>query len=337
MVALKGASIESFADNPPKDANLTIVYGPDSGLVDERAKLIARRLASRHDGDVIRRDAGNTSVSALFEAAQGASLFGGAPVLVINSADNGLVPTLIALRETSPETPVIVQAGDLKPGAALRKLGEGPNAYALPCYRDDARTIATLAREMASEHGLAIDNDAAHLLSELLGGDRRATRNEIEKLCLYAAGDKTIGTEHVLAICGDDATFALGDLADLAGLGNIAALDADLQRARREDTAPQAILAAFRSHFLQLRQARTAIEAGATAEAAMQKLRPRIFFRREKPFRTQLVRWSVAETDQALSFIELADLKSRQDADLAEAVISRLTYNLARLARTPRR
>jgi DNA polymerase-3 subunit delta len=333
MVALKGASIESFANNPPADSRLIIIYGPDSGLVDERARLIARRLAARHDGDVVRRDAGNTAVAALFEAAQGASLFGGAPVLIISNADNSIAPTLTALNKESPDTPIIVQAGDLKPGTALRKLGEGADAYALPCYRDDARTIATLAREMASEFGLSIDTDAARMLSEILGGDRRATRNEIEKLCLYASGAKAISMAHVQAICGDDAALALGDLSDLAGLGDITVLDTSLQRARREDTAPQTILSALRSHFLQLRQARTSVEAGATAESAMQKLRPRIFFKREKPFRTQLIRWSVAAIDQALRLIEQADLKSRQEPDLADATLTRLTYNLARLAR----
>jgi DNA polymerase-3 subunit delta len=332
MVALKGAAIEAFVGDPAKDALLTIVYGPDSGLVAERGQAVASSLARRTDGDVIRRDLADKDKAALFEAAQGASLFGGTPVLLLRGAGNGDTPTLQTLREECPQTPIVVLAGDLKPGTALRKLGEGAGAFALPCYRDDERAVAGLARDMAAEHGLSISTDATRLLSDLLGGDRMSTRHELEKLCLYAKGRIEITAEDVRAICGDDAAYALGDIADAIGLGTPADADADFIRARREGVAPQAILKVLRDHFMQLRQARAAVENGSTAEAAMQSLKPRIFFKREQRFRTQLIRWSLPAIEQALEMVEQADLRSRRDAELAESFLSRLSFSLARLS-----
>lgn len=332
MVALKGAAIEAFVGNPSNDAALTIVYGPDTGLVAERGQQIASRLARRTGGDVIRRDLSDRDKSAVFEAAQGASLFGGDPVLLLRGAGNGDVSTIQALRGDFAQTQLVVLAGDLKPGSALRKLGEAAGAYAVPCYRDDERAVSGLAREIAAEHGLSISANAARLLSNLLGGDRMSTRQEIEKLCLYAAGQSEISSDDVRAVCGDEAAYALGDIADAIGLGAPAEADADFIRARREGMAPQATLKVLRDHFLRLRQARAAVEQGSTAEAAMQSLRPRVFFKREQRFRTQLIRWSLPSIERALEMIEQADLRSRRDVDLADSVLSRLSFSLARLS-----
>lgn len=332
MVALKGAAVDRFVGDPPEDATLTVVYGPDTGLVGERGQVIAAQIARRTGGDVVRRDLADRDKSALFEASQGASLFGGTPVLLLRGAGNGDAPTLQALREESPGTPLVVLAGDLRPGTALRKLAEGPGAYALPCYHDDTRTVAALAREIAAENGLSLSTDAGHLLGDLLGGDRMSTRHEIEKLCLYAAGSGEITAGDVEAICGDGAGYVLGDIADAVGMSAPADADIDLIRARREGLAPQVVLKVLRDHFLQLRQARTAVDGGSTAEAAMQALRPRVFFKREQRFRTQLVRWPVAAIDRAVELIDEADLRARRDADLADAILSRLTFSLARMS-----
>ncbi|MEM8876344.1 MAG: DNA polymerase III subunit delta [Pseudomonadota bacterium] len=332
MVALKGAAIDRFIGDPPEDATLSIVYGPDSGLVSERGQLIAAQIARRTGGDVVRRDFADKNKSSLFEASQGASLFGGTPVLLLRGAGNGDARTIQSLRQESPETPLVVLAGDLRPGTSLRKLGEGAGAYAVPCYHDDARTVMALAREIAAEQGLSLSADAVRALGDLLGGDRMSTRHEIEKLCLYAAGQTEISTEDVYAVCGDGASYVLGDIADAVGMSTPADADTDLTRARRESLPPQVILKGLRDHFLQLRQARTAVDSGSTAEAAMQALRPRVFFKREQRFRTQLIRWPVVAIDRAVDMIDQADLRARRDADLADAILSRLTFSLARLS-----
>ena len=38
MVAVKAAAVDRFVDDPPSNALIVLVYGPDSGLADERAR-----------------------------------------------------------------------------------------------------------------------------------------------------------------------------------------------------------------------------------------------------------------------------------------------------------
>ena len=71
---------------------------------------------------------------------------------------------------------IVIEAGDLKRGAALRNACErAKNAVAIPCYADAERDLARIVDEELREAGLAIAPDARATLIPLLGGDRRAS------------------------------------------------------------------------------------------------------------------------------------------------------------------
>src|SRR5262249_61870061 len=88
---------------------------------------------------------------------------------------------------------VIIETGDLKKNSPLRMLCEkSPVAAALPCYPDGARDLARLIDDETRRAGITITPAARDLLASLIGGDRRASRSEIEKLILYALGHNRI-------------------------------------------------------------------------------------------------------------------------------------------------
>ena len=77
---------------------------------------------------------------------------------------------------------VLFKAGDLSPRSNLRSSFEdADNAAALPCYLDDGEALAGVIRETLGKHGIAADTDAFEYRWAHLGGDRRATRAELEE------------------------------------------------------------------------------------------------------------------------------------------------------------
>ena len=94
------------------------------------------------------------------------------------------------LFERPPEAAwVIVEAGELTPSNALRKAFEaGPHGGGcsnLPARGQGSRCASSGRRRGA---GVTIEPAALELLAEKLGGDRLATRGELEKLFLYVGG-----------------------------------------------------------------------------------------------------------------------------------------------------
>src|SRR5690606_1606404 len=99
---------------------------------------------------------------------------------------------------------VLIEAGDLKKSAPLRSTVEAAAAgMALPCYADEARSVDGVIDELLARDDMTIALEARQLLRANLGGDRLATRSELEKLMLYCHGAREIRIDDVEAAIGD--------------------------------------------------------------------------------------------------------------------------------------
>ena len=76
-----------------------------------------------------------------------------------------------------------------------------------------AAVDALIDRELSKDQ-LSISLDARNLLKSSLGGDRLASRSEIEKLVLYSRGQKRIEVADVDAAIGDVSATTIDQLVD---------------------------------------------------------------------------------------------------------------------------
>ena len=193
MVALKAADVDRFIARPDPARPIVLIFGPDSGLVRERAEVLIKSSVddpgdpfslARLDGDL----AGEPS--RLVEEANTVPLFGGRRAVWVKAGSRNFAPAVEALiAAAAPDCRVVIEAGDLRRNAPLRVLCErAKNAAALPCYADAERDLVRLIDDEMREAGLAISSEARAALVPLLGGDRLASRHEIRKLALFARG-----------------------------------------------------------------------------------------------------------------------------------------------------
>src|SRR5499427_10751821 len=228
MVALKGFEIDKFLARPHQP--VVLVFGPDAGLVRERAETLVRisvddpkdpfQLA-RLDGDELASEP-----TRLVEEANTIPLFGGRRAIWIKAGGRNFAPALEALvAAPPPDCRVVIEAGDLKRSAPLRAICErAKQAAALPCYLDAEKDLLRLIDDELREFELAISPDARAALIPLLGGDRLASRHEIRKLALFARGKARVELDDVVAVVADASTLGLDDLVDAAFAGRTAEL-----------------------------------------------------------------------------------------------------------------
>lgn len=114
----------------------------------------------------------------------------------------------------------------------LKRIEEtiGVCAEMLQCARVPERQGAQIAAELAGEHGMRIENEAAQLLVELLGGDLAMVNTEIEKLSLYARQRGQIGCADVETLVTSAQQRSAYDLARALSQQNRAAALESLQR-----------------------------------------------------------------------------------------------------------
>jgi DNA polymerase-3 subunit delta len=339
MVALKASDIDKFMARPDPARPIVLVFGPDAGLVRERAEALIRvsiddpkdpfQLA-RLDGDDLASEP-----TRLVEEANTIPLFGGRRAVWVKGGSRNFAPAVEALiGASSPDCRVVIEAGDLRRSAPLRVLCErAKNAVALPCYADGERDLVRLIDTEMREAGLTISAEARAALVPLLGGDRLASRHEIGKLALFARGKAEVGIDDVMAVVADASTLALDGLIDAAFAGRTGELEVQLGKARTAGTSPGTIVSAALRQVSQLHRARLAIENGASISDAAGTLQPFVHFSRKAAVEAALKSWTSARLARAMAQLAEATLEQRRQTSMAEAIAQRALLSLAVNAR----
>lgn len=337
MVAVKAADVEAFVARLDPARPVVLIFGPDAGLVSERANAVVAASVDdpndpfalvRLDGEDLAGNPGR-----LVEEAQTIPLFGGRRAVWLKAGSRNIAPAVEALLALPRiECRVVIEAGDLRRSAPLRTLVErAKNAAALPCYADTERDLARLIDAEMRAAGLSLKPDARAVLIPLLGGDRAASRNEIRKLALYARDRPEVGVDEVVAVVSDASALALDDLVDTAFAGRPGELEALLAKVRAAGSPVGSIFFAAQRQLAQLHRWRTRIEAG--EPFTLDGVQPPLHFRRKSLVEAALKQWSAARLAGAMAELAAAVLASRKTPLLADTIAERALLSLAVRAR----
>ena len=335
MVAVKAADVAGVLRRPDPRIALYLVYGPDTGLVAERAKALAERAVDdpadpfqmiRLDGEVIAADPGR-----LADEAGTVGLFGGRRAIWIKATSRNLAPAVEAvLSAPLQDTTVVIEAGDLAKSSPLRTLCErSAKAAALPCYPDDERGLADVVDQTFRDAGLKLDRDARAALLASLGGDRLATRGELSKLVLYAHGRSEVSLDDVDAVLSDVSSLALDAVVDAAFAGDAGGLEAGSRRLKAEGMAASTILGAAQRHGLSLLSLAFDVESGKPVPVAVEGWRG-LHFRRKAAVQRQLQRWTSDRLKVLVATLQARVLESRRLPDLSHVIAARALLDIVR-------
>jgi len=309
--------IEPFVKNPSPDACVILVYGPDHGLMKERAKTIAQSavqdINDPFNAVTLTPEILSEEPARLSDEANAMSMMGGKRLIRVEDAGDKLTSTIKDYLESPNENALIVlEAGELSPRSSLRKACESAkNAAAVPCYVEDERDISRLIRDTAKSAGKQIDPDAVQWLSSNITGNRQKARSELEKLILYKGDETTpISLNDARAACGESGATALDDFVySVAGHNPEAALRS-LHTLNEEGVNFIVTLRSLQNHFRKLHLAKSMVTTqNMSPDQATKAMKPPIFFKQQGPFTAQLNRWTLPGLARVLD--RLNDLESQ--------------------------
>lgn len=327
---------ETYLTRPDAELAALLIYGPDGGLVRERRGTVVRTVAESPD-DPFRV----ATLSAADVAADGAALHdeihalsfdGGRRVVVLGGGTDRLADDLDALVDQPARGALLViEAGDLPPRSKLRKLFEkARHAVAIPCYADDIRGLHTVVETAVRQAGLSIEPDARELLCSLLGGDRMASRQEIDKLVLFKGDDPApITVRDVESCVGDVAARDLENLIIAAFQGRTEDLERSLTKEFETGESPVTVLRTAGRVLLRLQYA-AELRPSLGPEGALKKLRPPVFFKQMPGYKRLLALWTPRRLDQALQLMTDTEIQCKSTGMPADVLCR---HSLLRIAR----
>ncbi|MGJ5065476.1 DNA polymerase III subunit delta [Bradyrhizobium oligotrophicum] len=339
MVALRGRDIDAFLAKPDAARPLILLYGPDTGLVRERAEaLIASAVDNPDDPfSVVRLDGDELAAepSRLVDEAMTVPLFGGRRAIRVRAGSRNFASGVETLSEMNVrDCRIVIEAGDIRPDSPLRKICEkARTAVAIGCYPDTERDLAKLIDDELRIAALRIAPDARAYLMALLGGDRQASRNELRKLTLFAHGEGEVTLDHVMAVVADASEMKLDPIVDGAFGGKPEIVETEFGKAMIAGTYPGVIISAAQRHAAWLHKSALAVASGTPVSSILEGGFPRLHFSRKPSAEVALRNFSPARLLPIIDQLGTAALDMRKQPGLAAAIAQRTLLSIAVAAR----
>jgi DNA polymerase-3 subunit delta len=338
-VKLAGTRVEAFLRRPDPEIRAVLLYGPDLGLVRERANEIGRTVAPdlRDAFQVV--DLTGPMLAAdparLYDEAAQISLMGGRRLVRVREAGDAHSALFGRFLADPPgDGLVVVEAGDLPARGSLRRaFDDAPRGVAIGCYPDSARELGQVIDDALAAHRISASRDAVEFLIAHLGGDRLLTRSELDKLTLYAGDGGRIEFDDARRSIADSAALSLDDAVLAAAEGDAPALDRALARVFQEGESPVSVVRAALRHLQRLHALSARVAAGEPPDTALRAARPPIFFKQQDSFRRQLQRWSEPRLRRQLGALADAEARIKTTGMPAETACRAALFELATAAR----
>jgi len=348
---LTGTRASRFISAPQSDIIGVLLFGPDRGLVKERANQLAKLYCANPDDafatTILTADDLSSDTAKLTDEMSALSMFGDARLVRVrldHERNGGAISKIIKSFDTVPqkaEAKFIIEAGDLTPRSAIRKAFEAAgNFVSIGCYAASTNDLANLVRTSLNEFSITIEPEALDLWTPLLEGDHALARGEIEKMALYKGyGNQpnakvTISDIKTLAAGGQN--VSIDDIIMNAMDGRPDACDASFKRAIAGKINSAVILRSLQRHLGRLIEANANMDGGDTPESAIKALRPPVFRMQERAFIRQLRIWQGRMLRRALSQSLEAEKQLKTAGAPGEAITGRLLIALAGYAKKRR-
>lgn len=322
--------VEKYLSRPDPAHRVFVLYGPDTGLVRERAETIAARFLGK-DPDpfqLVRLNAESLSEepSRLMDETTQIGMFGGERVIRVSDAGQASVARAAEslFDGDAPGSAVIFEAGDLKPANKLRSLAAKSGfAAVLACYPDNDQDMDRLAGEALRQAGLTVDHDARAMIVARMGPDRQSNRRMLDTLVTYKLGsDSPVTVEDVEAVLGDQSEVGFDAIAFAAFEGRTPKALSLYDKSLAEAVDPEMVMASLLRHLDRFDLVLGFEESGKGRDAGMKaaRLGPRD---RQASFRQQLSQWSPVRLATARRLVLDAQIEMRGAHSPIAALICR--------------
>jgi DNA polymerase-3 subunit delta len=316
LAKLDGRRFGAFLKDPG-GTRVVLLFGEDAGMARERADAIQQAILGGDDpfrlADLPREAAARPG--ALAGEVSALSMTGGRRLIRVRDANDTIAAGVKEALAAPGDALIVLEAGELTARAKLRTLLE-PHAAAavVACYRERGAELAATIAAMLREEKVEAAPAALDWLAQRLGEDRMMLRREVEKLALYAGAGGRLSEEDVLASIGDGSTLDLDEALIAATSGDIPVADRALDAALAEGAHPVMVVRSALRHVQRLHLASLAMAAGASASAALEGLRPPVFFRAKPGFERSLRCWSPEALQAAGDALLVAERRTKSSS-----------------------
>lgn len=341
MTAIQHHKADSYIKNLPNTLKGALIFGADSGLVDERAQNMLQQLVPDVNDpfatNPIAADAILEDPTIVGDAIAAMSLMGDTQVVSLRHLSKEAAKSVADLWDHISDIKgnfLLITMGDVPKTNALRKAFEKDANYAtIACYHDDAKDLVSTLRAEFHARNIQADSDAISYIAAHCQGDRMVVRSECEKIALFLGNDTTLTLQDAMQVIGKTTESALEDTTHATMAGNYGALAGHFHKAIQQGVEPIAMIRHLLNYLQRLSVVQDATQKGQTIDAAMKQLRPPVFFKTAPIFRGHAQHWQGKDLWRVMQLLYEAEKTLKSSGVNAPLMASRYLNRIAAIAK----
>jgi DNA polymerase III subunit delta len=320
---IKSYQVQSNKSNFLK-CNFFLFYGENLGLKKDIRKIVKEEINQKknvedlflYENEILNNEKN------FYNLIYGGSLFSEKKIITIYNATDKISEKINDIYEKYPEnTYIIVFSEILEKKSKLRIFFEkNKKAICIPCYLDNEKDLATIARTELKKHNIILPQEVINLLIEKSNSDRNNLRNEINKIHSYSIGKKKIGIDEIKSLINFSGDYKFEIFINECLCGNIKQYKKIISELY-SNTINQILLFRVLSikiqRLLKIKEKEDKLN---SIDNIINNTKPAIFWMEKPLIKKQLSIWSLGDLKKTIHEINNTELLCKKNPNISKVI-----------------
>jgi DNA polymerase-3 subunit delta len=305
-----------------KDINFYLLYGVNSGLIEESIENILKPTFSKNvynfeELQIIKKS------DEFKELIYNKSFFEEEKLLIINRATEKIFPIINEIINTKiDKVKIIIKANILEKKSKLRNLFEkNKKTIIVAYYEDNYRALLNFIENFLVKERIRISKESINELINKSMGDRLNLINELNKISLIGHENKQINNETISKLTNSSGEYNISELVDQCLAKNKRQTMHILNENGVNDENNLIIIKTFLSKLKRLKKIKTELEKFNNIDSILNSYKPLIFWKEKDLIKKQLNCWSLDQIKSSMQKINNLEWECKKYPQISKGLL----------------
>ena len=305
-----------------KDINFYLLYGVNSGLIEESIENILKPAFSKNvynfeELQIIKKS------DEFKELIYNKSFFEEEKLLIINRATEKIFPIINEIINTKiDKVKIIIKANILEKKSKLRNLFEkNKKTIIVAYYEDNYRALLNFIENFLVKERIRISKESINELINKSMGDRLNLINELNTISLIGHENKQINNETISKLTNTSGEYNISELVDQCLAKNKRQTMHILNENGVNDENNLIIIKTFLSKLKRLKKIKTELEKFNNIDSILNSYKPLIFWKEKDLIKKQLSCWNLNQIKSSMQKINNLEWECKKYPQISKGLL----------------
>jgi len=310
-----------------KDINFYLLYGVNSGLIEESIENILKPIFSKNihnfeELQIIKKP------DDFKELIYNKSFFEEEKLLIINRATEKIFPILDEIINTKTDkVKIIIKANILEKKSKLRNLFEkNKKTIIVAYYEDNYSSLLKLIENFLIKEKIRISKESINELINKSMGDRLNLINELNKISLLGHKNKQINNETISKLTNSSGEYNVSELVDQCLAKNKRQTIHILNEDSITNENNLIIIKSFLNKLKRLKKIKTELEKYNNIDTILNSYKPLIFWKEKDLIKKQLNCWSLDQIKSSMQKINNLEWECKRYPQISKGLLQNYIF-----------